>query len=182
MSGNVSGLGGVVPEGTPWTRGQNAVRLVWMLIGRPLFRILPGPIRNAWLRAFGARVGAGVKIARNVRIEIPWTLTLADGVRVNAGATLYSLGPIVLEPGVRVHALAHLCAGSHDFTSRAMRLTRPGIVVGARAEIGVDAFIGPGVRIGADAMVGARASVFTEVPAGGRWSGNPARPDDQTSV
>jgi putative colanic acid biosynthesis acetyltransferase WcaF len=49
------------------------------------------------------------------------------------------------------------------------------IIVGARAWIAADVFVGPGVTIGDEAVVGARSSVFRNVEPRTVVAGNPAR-------
>jgi putative colanic acid biosynthesis acetyltransferase WcaF len=144
-----------------------------------LFRALPRPfwgLRSALLRAFGARVGRDVRLHPTVRIAIPWTLTLHDGVGIGDRAILYALGPIEVGAAATVSQGAHLCAGSHDHRDPGMPLLRPPIRIGAGAWICADAFIGPGVKVGPGAVVGARAVVTRDVAPDCVVAGNPARP------
>lgn len=163
---------------TKWTRKELFRRLLWAVVA-PLFRFSPRPLwswRRALLRAFGARVGLDVHVYPTVRIAIPWNLTLGDSCAVGDYAILYALGTITLGPRATVSQYAHLCAGSHDLSSRSRRLTKPPITVGEDAWIAADAFVGPGVNIGAGAVVGARAVAMKDVEDGWIVVGNPARP------
>ena len=56
-----------------------------------------------------------------------------------------------------------------------MPLVTSPIVVGDRAWVAADAFIGPGVTIGEGAVVGARSSVYRDVEPWTVVAGNPAR-------
>ena len=161
---------------SPWTTREKIVRALWMLVGSPLARLLPGvPLRLMVLSLFGARVGARVRLERGVRIEIPWNITLDEGCRVERGAILYSLGPIAIGPRAVVGELAHLCAGTHDYRHASMPLLRLPIEIGAEACIDAGAFVGPGVRVGPRAILTARSCAFKDLAPDGVYTGNPAR-------
>jgi len=172
-------LGQTLPESSPWTLGEKVFRVMWMLVGRPVFRLSFHnwyPLRASLLRLFGARIGRGVRLRPSVHVEIPWNIDLADNVVVGDHAILYSLGTITVGPRTVISQYAHLCAGTHDFADRRFRLIRDPIVIGRDAWIGADAFIGPNVRVGEFAVVGARASVYKNLDPGMVYAGNPAKP------
>ena len=77
---------------------------------------------------------------------------------------------------VTVSQYAHLCAGTHDHTRRAMPLVPKPIVLGDDVWIAADVFVGPGVRVRTGTVVGARSSVFGDLPAWKVCVGTPARP------
>ena len=56
----------------------------------------------------------------------------------------------------------------------ACRIQKP-IIIGDRAWVAAEAFIGPGVTVGEGAVVGARAAVFKDVEPWTVVGGNPAR-------
>jgi putative colanic acid biosynthesis acetyltransferase WcaF len=160
-----------------YTSRELAARIAWSF-GRILFRFSPRPLFGwrAWLlRRFGAHVGRNVHIYPTVRIEYPWLLTIGDFSAVGDSARLYSLGPISIGARTTISQEAHLCAGSHDYTSVAMDLLKPPIVVGDDVWICADAFVGPSVTIGNGVVVGARAAVFQDVEPWTVVGGNPAR-------
>ena len=147
---------------------ENIKRALWMLartlLFRPSFHNWYG-FRRSLLVAFGAKLGKGVRIRPTALIEIPWNLDLGDDVIIGDYAILYSLGKITIGRGAIISQYAHLCAGTHDFTTRRFPLLKPPIVIGEEAWIAADAFVGPGVKIGDRAVVGARATVVKDVPA-----------------
>lgn len=155
-------------DASPWRPMENLKRVVWMISRPVLFR---ASFHNwyGWrrllLRTFGAKLGQRVRIRPTAIIEIPWNLDLADDVIVGDYAILYSLGKITVKRGAIISQYAHLCAGTHDYTTRRFPLLRPPIVIGEEAWIAADAFIGPGVTVGDRAVVGARATVVHDVPA-----------------
>jgi len=160
-----------------WTRREQALRVLFAL-AQPAFRLSPRPLwgwRRWMLRRFGATVGRDVHVFPTVRITIPWNLTLGDGCAIGDRAILYALGPITIGPRATVSQQAHLCAGSHDWRSPEMTLTKPPVTIGAETWICADAFVGPGVTIGARTIVGARGVVMSDVGDDVIVAGNPAR-------
>lgn len=173
------GVAQLMPESTPWTFRQKVFRAIWMLVGKPVFRI---SFHNwygfrAWLlRLFGAKIGRDVRLRPSVNIEVPWNLILHDGVTVGDYAILYSLGIIEIGERSIVSQYAHVCAGTHDYTNRRFPLIRDPIIIGADAWIGADAFVGPNVKIGRLSILGARSSAYKDLAPGMVYAGNPARP------
>lgn len=166
-------------KGSEWTTGENLVRALWILVGRPLFRV---SFHNWYgyrafiLRLFGATIGRRTVIRPTVRIEIPWLVSIGDGTLVGDYAILYSLGPITIGRRCVISQYAHLCAGSHDHSRRDFRLLRPPIVVEDEAWIAADAFVGPGVTVGYRAVLGARSNAFRDLPRETICVGSPAKP------
>jgi putative colanic acid biosynthesis acetyltransferase WcaF len=146
---------------------ENAKRVLWMftrvILFRPSFHNWYG-WRRMVLRCFGAKLGRGVRIRPTALVEIPWNLDFGDNVIIGDYAILYSLGTITIRRGAIISQYAHLCAGTHDYTTRHFPLLKPPIVIGEEAWVAADAFIGPGVTVGDRAVVGARATVVTDVP------------------
>lgn len=171
--------GQLVPEASPWTFRQKVGRAIWMLVGRPIFRL---SFHNwygfrAWLlRMFGARIGKDVRLRPSVNVEVPWNIDIRDGVTVGDEAILYSLGTITIGERTIISQYAHLCAGTHDHTDRRFPLIRDPIVIGPDAWIGADAYVGPNVTIGHLSILGARSSAYKDLEPQTVYAGNPARP------
>jgi putative colanic acid biosynthesis acetyltransferase WcaF len=147
---------------------ENFKRALWMIVRASLFRLSFHNWygwRRLLLTLFGARLGKGVRIRPTALIEIPWNLELGDNVVIGDYAILYSLGKITIGRATTISQYAHLCAGTHDYTTRRFPLLKPPIVIGEEVWIAADAFVGPGVTIGDRAVVGARATVVGNVPA-----------------
>jgi putative colanic acid biosynthesis acetyltransferase WcaF len=164
-----------VPAASPWGLRRNIQRVLWILMGRALFASTPMPVRRLILRAFGASIDSSAFLHRTVRIEIPWTLTLGPGVRVGEHAVLYALGPITLGAHTTIAPYAHLCAGTHDFSTRLFDLVRPPITIGPRCTVGVDAYIGPGVTMAEGSTLSPRATLVKDTQPGTVYAGNPAK-------
>lgn len=175
----------LAPESTPWTFRQQVFRAIWMLVGKPIFRVSFHNwyrFRAMLLRIFGAKVGRDVRIRPTVNIEVPWNLVIHDGVTVGDYAILYSLGTIEIGERTIVSQYAHLCAGTHDYTDRRFPLIRDPIIIGADAWIGADAFVGPNVRIGRLSVLGARSSAYKNLEPQMVYVGSPARPIKQREL
>ena len=128
------------------------------------------------MRCFGAKIGKQVHIYPSAKISIPWNITIDDFSAIGDGAILYALGPISIGASVTISQRAHICAGSHNFSSPEMELTKPPISIEPEAWICAEAFVGPGVTIARGSVVGARAVVTKDTAEHAIVAGNPARP------
>lgn len=167
------------PEASPWSLKEKIGRALWMLIGKPLFRLSFHNwhrFRATLLRLFGAKIGKGVAIRPTANIEVPWMITIDEGATVGDHAILYSLGRIRIGKRSIISQYAHLCAGTHDYTDHTFRLIRAPVTIGDDVWIGADAFIGPGVQVGSLAVVGARSSTYKNLGEKQVYVGNPAKP------
>jgi putative colanic acid biosynthesis acetyltransferase WcaF len=152
-------------------------RVFWSF-GQWLFRLSPRPCfgwRRLVLRSFGAQLGAHVNIYPSTRIYLPWNLSVGDWSALGEGVLVYNLGAVKIGKRVTISHGAHLCAGSHDYTSADFALLKPPIHIQDQVWICADAFVGPGVTVGQGAIVGARAVVTKEVTPWEIVSGNPAK-------
>ena len=148
--------------------------IVWVLLFRPSPRVFHG-WRRLILAAFGARLGAGVRVDPSARIWAPWNLTMGDQSCLGPDVDCYCVGPISVGRRAVVSQHSHLCAASHDHELPDFPLITAPIRIGAGAWVAAGAFIGMGVTIGEGAVVGARASVFRDVDPWTVVGGNPAR-------
>ena len=167
------------PEPSPWNLKEKIGRALWILVGKPLFRLSFHNwhrFRAALLRLFGAKIGKGVAIRPTANIEVPWMIDIDDGATVGDHAILYSLGRIRIGKRSIISQYAHLCAGTHDYTDRTFRLIRAPVTIGDDVWIGADAFIGPGVSVGSLTVVGARSSTYKDLGEKQVYVGNPAKP------
>lgn len=166
--------------GPSFSLGNRAARAIWSAVWWTVFRPSPRSF-HAWrvwlLKCFGARIGEHCHIQSNCRIWAPWQLVIGDRVGVGAGVHFYNMATITVGSDAVVSQGAHLCAGTHDYTSPHFQLQARPISIAPHAWICTEAFIGPGVSIPEGCVVGARA-VMTRSPKEGPWhvyAGNPAR-------
>jgi putative colanic acid biosynthesis acetyltransferase WcaF len=162
-----------------FSRRQKVVRTIWGCAWLLLFRPSPKVVyfwRRWLLRAFGARIGHGVKVENSVRVFYPANLTLGDFVAVGPSVDLYCVAPITIHSHSVVSQYSHLCAASHDFRVESFPMTCAPITIGSQVWICAGAFVGPGVTLGDRAVLAARAVVVRDVAPGVVMGGNPARP------
>jgi len=163
----------------PQSFGERAATFWWNILWHLLFRWSPPPC-NAWrillLRLFRARIGRGTYIAPSAYIQYPWNLRVGEGVFIAHQIIINCMGTIQIGDRTHISQYAHLCAGTHEYQRRDMRIHRSPIRIGAEVWIAADAFVGPGVTIGDQCLLAARSSAFHDLPAGMICVGEPAKP------
>lgn len=163
---------------SPHSLGNKLARAAWGVAWLILFRPTPSPL-HAWrtwlLRAFGARIGRGVKVFPSTRVWAPWQLTMDEFSTLSPDVDCYCVAPVKIGAHATVSQYAFLCTATHDVADPHMRLLTAPITVGDQAWICAGAYVGPGVAVGQGAVVGARAVVTRDVPAWMIVAGSPAR-------
>lgn len=171
--------GGDFYTGPSFTLENRLRRLAWMVAYQLLFRWTPRQLKG-WrvivLRSFGAKIGQGCNVRSRCKVWAPWNLVLGDQVVIADDVTLYSMATITIGDRAIVSQGAHVCAGTHDYTTPNFQLVARPITIGEHAWLAAECFIGPGVTIGAGTVVGARAAVFKDMPEWTVCAGNPCKP------
>ncbi len=165
-------------HGSPWTKEQRALRVLWELCWGAFCVWTPKPLnewRLFWLRAFGATIEGKPFVHQRARIEIPWTLTLRDRACLGDRANIYSLGKIEIGARAVVAQEVYLSTGSHDFTKAGIPLVTGAITIGEDAFLGARVFVMPGITVGARSVIGACSVVTRDVPDDSIAAGNPCR-------
>jgi putative colanic acid biosynthesis acetyltransferase WcaF len=161
-------------------RGRSALLVqLWWLVQATLFHGSPQILfgfRRWLLRRFGAQVGIGVRIRASATFTYPWKVTIGDHAWIGDDVVIYSLGAITIGNNAVVSQRSYLCAGSHDYQSKAFDIYSLPISIGDNAWLATDVFVAPGISIGAGTVVGSRSSVFNDLPAMMICMGSPARP------
>lgn len=163
---------------SPYSLRAKVARVLWGLVQGTVFR---GSFHNwyrlrRWMLAcFGASLHPTVRIRRTAYIESPWNLTMDAESSAGDHAILYCLGPVSIGKRVMISQNAHICAGSHDYSLRAMPLLRPPIIIEDDVWIAADAFVGPAVRVGEGAILGARGCAMTDLEPWTIYAGNPVK-------
>ena len=166
------------PRRSPWSKKARIVRMIWGVC--ELFLWKPSPIwawgyRRSLLRLFGAQVGKQVRIHPSAKMVIPWQIELGDHVRVHERAILYALGKIAIGEHTEVGALAHVCAGTHDYTDPAFTLLRQPITIGKNCLLGVSSFVAPNLTLADQTVLMPRSALYTNSQPGECYQGNPAK-------
>jgi putative colanic acid biosynthesis acetyltransferase WcaF len=153
-------------------------QLAWFFLGLPLLRsgwIPFSGLRVRLLRAFGARVGAGVVVKPGVRVKYPWRLTVGNHSWIGEDCWIDNIADVRLGNDVCLSQGSYLCTGNHDWTDPGFRLIEKAILIGDGAWVGARAVVCPGVVIGQNAVLGAGSVAARAVPAQEIHAGNPAR-------
>lgn len=164
---------------------SKALRFLWFTLAMVPYRLaLLPPLRAAFLRLLGARIGRGV-VLHDVRLfnlyrRGPSGLEIGDECFVGDECLLDLAEGIRLEPQVtlaeRVLVLTHVNVGYHDHPLQAHFPPRSApVVVETGAFLGAGAIVLAGVRIGARSFVAAGSVVTADVPPGVLVAGVPAR-------
>lgn len=162
----------------PQTFAERIAGFCWTAVWNTLFRWSPPPLhgwRRWLLRRFGASVHATASIAPSVHVDFPWNLVVDRDVVIAHKVIINCMGRVEIGAGTRISQYAHLCAGTHDYRRRDMRIIGRDITIGRNAWIAADAFVGPGVTIGDGCLLAARSSAFGDLPAGYVCMGEPAK-------
>lgn len=163
--------------GASFSLGNRIARVVWALAWLVLARFTPPPLhpwRALVLRAFGARLGRGVRVHASVKIWFPANLELGDNVLIGPGAIIYNQGRIRIGSRSVISQRAHLCASTHDVNDPNFQLELRPITIGEQCWVAAEAFVGPGVTMHDRSVLGARGALFKDGEADGIYSGNPA--------
>ena len=162
-----------------FTPSQKLRRLAWELVWLLAFRPTPRWALHGWrrflLRAFGARIGAGCRIAPSCRVWAPWNLVMGELSALGDGVDCYSMDRITIGSKVAVSQRTFLCAGSHDVRTLDRPLITGPIVIENHVWIAAESFVHPNVVIREGAVIGARSVVLKDMPAWSVCAGHPCR-------
>jgi len=111
----------------------------------------------------------------STKIFAPWNLEMKSHSCIGPYAKIYNKDKITIGENAVVSQNASLCTAGHDISDSQHSLITAPIVIGDRAWIAAEAFVGMGVTVGEGAVVGARAAVFKDVEPWTVVGGNPAK-------
>ena len=171
-------------EGSTYTGASFSVknrmaRFLWDFTYHLFFRPSPRPF-HAWramlLRLFGAKLGKHCHICPRAKIWAPWNLICDEEVCVADDVIIYNQAPVRFGQRVVISQGAHLCAGTHDYSSPGFELIARPIRIEDNVWIAAEAFIHPGIDIAEGCVIGARAVVTRNMPAWKVCAGHPCKP------
>ena len=163
---------------SPWSIRARVSMLLFRIAWLALCRLSPKQLKG-WrllvLKCFGAKITGRPFVSPSCIIKIPWLLELEDHSCLAPQSEVYNLGQITLRARSTVAQGVYLCAGTHDFTLKALPLVVGPIEIKEDAFIGAKAIVMPGIIIGRGALVGAGAVVARDVEPWTIVAGNPAQ-------
>lgn len=165
-------------EGGPsFPLAHRLFRVGWSVSWLLLASWTPPPLhrwRNWLLRLFGADLHRTARVYGKAIIWYPPNLTMHAHAVLGPRANCYCMDKITIDKMAVVSQGAQLCAGTHDISDPNFQLVTKPIVIGPRAWVAAEAFVGPGVTVNEGAVIGARAVLFRDAEAWGVYAGNPA--------
>lgn len=167
------------PGGPSFSLRNRIERTIFILVWCLAASWTPPPLhrwRVAILRAFGARIGNGVRIYGSTRIWHPAHLSVGTGTIIGPNVRLYNQGTISIGANAVISQGAHICASTHDVSDPYFQLVLRPIRIEDAAWVAAEAFVGPGVTVGNGAILGARGAAFRDLAPWTIFGGNPARP------
>lgn len=164
---------------SPYTTANRIKRILWSICWTLLARPFPKSTLMPWKRflllLFGAKIASTAKVYASAKIFMPWNLEMKDHACIASGVDCYNAAPITIGINATISQRSYLCTASHNISSSRHEQIEKPIIIGDRAWVAAEVFIGPGVTIGEGAVVGARGCVFRDVEAWFVVGGNPAK-------
>lgn len=152
-------------------------RILWHYINGFVFKTSLFPVyglKNALLRAFGAKIGKQVEIKPNVNIKYPWNLTIADEVWIGEEAWIDSLVMVTIGSNVCISQGALILTGSHNYKKPSFNLITAPVVIEDGAWIGARAIVNLGITVGSHAVLTTGSVATKNLEAYSIYQGNPA--------
>ncbi|MFO7693752.1 MAG: acyltransferase [Vicinamibacterales bacterium] len=132
-------------------------------------------VRQAYLRALGMRIGAGVALFTGTTIMRPERIAVGDGSVVGFDCFLGGEAGLVIGAQVNISSYSILLGGDHDLDSADFRPVLAPIVIEDYAWLATRVTVVGGVRIGRGAVVATGAVVTRDVPPYHVVAGVPAK-------
>ncbi|OKH56217.1 colanic acid biosynthesis acetyltransferase WcaF [Calothrix sp. HK-06] len=153
-------------------------QLLWYFIGLPLFKsyLLPVSLFKVLIiRAFGAKIGKGVRIKPGVRVKFPWRLTVGDFVWIGEDVWIDNIASVTIENHACLSQGVYLCTGNHDWNHPNFKLTAAPIHIQESSWIAASSSIGPGVIVGRGAVLTLGGVAAHSLESMTIYAGNPAQ-------
>lgn len=165
------------------TKGETSITMsaASHFLGQALFNLLvthlPGHwLRQVWLRALGAEIGAGSILFRGIEVIGAQNLRLGDRVHVGFRVVLDARGGIYVGNDVTISSDSQLLTAKHDVHSEGFERIVAPIRIESHAWVATRVLVLAGVTLGRGAVAAAGAVVTRDVGANLIVAGVPARP------
>lgn len=157
--------------------GSAAKRLLWHYVNCMIFKTRLFPVyglKVALLRAFGAKVGKGVKIKPNVNIKYPWKLSIGDYVWIGEEVWIDNLVMVIIGANVCLSQGVLILTGSHNYKKPLFDLITGEVILEEGAWIGAKAVVNQGIVVGSHAVLTTGSVATKNMEAYSVYQGNPA--------
>ena len=137
---------------------------------------LPGNVlRVGVLRLCGARVGAGTRVERGVKVDFPWRLRIGAASTINPGVYLDCRGAAIhVGDLVDISSEAIVYTLTHDVHGLEFDVRSGAVELADSVWICARAIVLPGSVIGRGSVVAANSVIKGHVSDHQLWQGNPA--------
>jgi acetyltransferase-like isoleucine patch superfamily enzyme len=132
-------------------------------------------VRIAWLRLFGAKIGAQTVIMAGTRVHGPKQLTIGDNCSIGMRCLLDARGKLTIDDAVVLSNDVQTVAGHHVVNSDNFSRFLSPIHIEHHVWVASRAMVLTGVQIGAGAVVGACSMVRDDVVPMAFVAGVPAK-------
>lgn len=127
-------------------------RAAWYLVNALVFQnaiggLLPGRLKAALLRVFGARIGAGLVCKPRVTIKYPWFLTIGDHVWIGEGVWIDNLCMVEIGSHVCLSQGVKILTGSHDWNKPTFPFFAVPVTIGNGVWVTAFRVVRPGAAI-----------------------------------
>jgi putative colanic acid biosynthesis acetyltransferase WcaF len=154
------------------------VRLLWMVVSACFFLTwIPWPngLKRALLRAFGARVGAGVVVKPRVNVKYPWKLEVGDHTWIGEAVWIDSLAMVRVGANACLSQGVLVETGNHDWSKPTFDLILGEVTVEEGAWAAARSTLLPGSRLASHAVLGAGGVLAGDTEPYGIYVGTPAK-------
>lgn len=150
-----------------WSKPVMVIAL-WMLVEYFLVTNALQPnsrLRAMALRAFGAKIGAGVILRPRLRVKFPWNLEIGDNSWIGEGVWIHNQDKLTIGHDVCISQETFITTGSHDFRNDMSLQTKP-VVIEPGVWICSRAIITSGSHLGRSSVIPAGSVISGAVKAG----------------
>jgi putative colanic acid biosynthesis acetyltransferase WcaF len=134
----------------------------------------PGSLRRALLRAFGAKIGAGVVLKPRVNVKYPWNLEIGDHAWIGEAVWIDSLAKVVVGRNACLSQGVMVETGNHDWSKPGFDLLLGEVEIAEGAWAAARSTLLPGSRLGSHAVLGAGSVLSGRADPYGVYVGVPA--------
>jgi acetyltransferase-like isoleucine patch superfamily enzyme len=132
-------------------------------------------VRQAYLRAFGMKIGTDVAILRGTLVVSPQNIRIGNGCTIGFQCFFGGEAGITIGNNVNISSFTMILGGRHDINDPTFRSILGPVVIEDYAWLATRTTIASGVRIGRGAVVAAGAVVTRDVAPYQVVAGVPAK-------
>lgn len=152
-------------------------RLIWYFVNILFFMNPMNPLSGLkvkLLRAFGAKVGQGVRINPSVNIKYPWHLEIGDFSWIGEKVWIDNLTKVTIGANCCLSQGSMLLTGNHNYKKETFDLMIGEITLEDGAWVGAQSVVCPGVTLKSHAILAVGSVATRDLEGFSVFQGNPA--------